>query len=356
MGDIRVILTVDGLSAPYLGPYGGSWVATPGINRLASQGCVWDNGIATTLDVQNNVLALWSSEASLSESSLFEQYESFDYETVLIHDEKDWLCDVDVPGEIVEIRLAESTAAESTERPASSLSETRMAILFGAVLEQLESDSNLLIWVHSRGMFNRWDAPAEFVQSVLDEDDPIPPRYAVPPQRWVEDDEDPDILLGIRQSYAAQVAVLDACIETLLDHPRLQTDSSEFYLIGLRGYPLGEHGYIGISDETPLYGESLTIPVIAKNRAVTKQRWRGLTSLSDLHGLLLPRVETPYPLSAHKSVCVRHGEQVVLRTDEWMMREADGVRQLFAKPDDRFECNDVADIMGEVVDEIGETG
>lgn len=352
MGDIRLILTVDGLSAPYLGPYGGSWVATPGFNRLASQGCVWDNAIAPTLDGRENVAAMWSAHTQQDTNiSLFEQYERSGCETVLIHDGAEWFNDLDTAGQIVDVGLEKTTECHSV----SALSETRMAAICGAALEQLdqlEADEGLLIWVHTRGMFGPWDAPAEYVQNLLDDEDPIPPTYITPPQRAVTPDEDPDILLGIRQSYAAQVAVMDACLEMLLDHPRLQQESSEFYLIGLRGYPLGEHGYIGISAQTPLYSESLGVPVIIKSRALTQQRWRGLMSLSDFRDLLVPEVPRPYALPTREFARVRHGEQVVIRTQEWLLREAEGARQLFAKPDDRFECNDVADIMGDVAEEL----
>ena len=345
MRDIRLILTIDGLSSAYLGPYGGSWVATPGINRLASQGCVFDNGVAPSFNVQANFHA-----AASSDLSLFDQHERAGYRTAVVHEEGDWLREFDFPGEVIEVGSTDLPISQ----PAKSLSETRMAILLGTAFDQLESvDSKLLLWIHSRGMLGLWDAPDEFVQSVLDEDDPIPPRCSVPPQRPVPDDEDPDVLLGIRQSYAAQVAVLDACIETLLDHPRLQAESSEIFFIGLRGYPLGEHGYVGISDETPLYGESLGVPIIVKSPAVNRQRWRGLTSLSDMPALLMPTAPKPLKLPDQETVCVRHGEQVVLRSQEWMLRRAADSVQLFAKPDDRFECNDVASIMSEVVEQLG---
>jgi hypothetical protein len=341
MAVVRLVVTIDGLSQQFLGPYGGSWIDTPGINQLASRGCVFDHAFCESLDPQQSIRDLW-----MAGPSLFEQYAEAGYVTVLIHDDDAWISELSSADQNIEVDVPDEI------QPGDSIADTRMAALVGAALEKLdEADSNAFIWVHSRGMLAGWDAPNDVIANILDEEDPVPPRYEYPPAQSIHKDDDPDVLLGIRQSYAAQIAVLDACLKALFDHPRLSDKDSEVFLIGLRGYPLGEHAHVGLQD-APLYGEALQVPVIVRSKTIARQRWDGITSLADLHRFLAPTSSSGLLLPNREQMIFRQGDEVTVRTRDWMLRQCGVTSELYAKPDDRFEFNDVADILGEVVDTL----
>lgn len=340
-GVVRLVVTVDGLSPQFLGPYGGSWVSTPSINQLAGHGCVFEHAFCESLDPQQSIRDLWKAEPSL-----FKQYAAAGYETVLVHDDDSWLSEMNGAAQLVGVEVPDEIEA------GDSIADTRMAALVGAALEQLDKvNSNTFIWVHSQGMLGPWDAPSEFISNILDEEDPVPPRYEHPPGHSIGKDDDPDLLLGIRQSYAAQIEVLDTCLEALFDHPRLKHESSDIFLIGLRGYPLGEHAHVGLQD-APLFGESLHVPVIVRSNLVSRQRWDGLTLLADLRCFLAPPNDSDLQWPNRRHLIVKQNDEVTLRTQEWLLRRCGEANELYAKPDDRFEFNDVADIMTEVVDDL----
>lgn len=370
----RLLLTVDGLAASYLGPYGGSWLPTPAFNRLASRATVFDCVMVASMDSAANLEAV-----GCFDESFFAAYREAGWRTVLIHDEGPWLdqraaADHIVPiGEPIAADASESESAESEPTApstggasASSLAETRMGTLTGAALTELNrAEDDLLMWVHCSCLTQLWDAPFELVLSLIDEEDPEPQRLAEPPCRMVADDEDPDILLGIRQVYAAQIAVLDDCLGLLFEHPRLDAGTGEsecdFAILGLRGYPLGEHRHIGFSESTPLFSELLSVPAIVGCGQESRQRWSGLLTLADLRPLLecpLPSTGRAQPtvatLPRRDRLEIQWGDECVTRTPQWYLRRVEEGTQLYAKPDDRFERNDVADIMGDVVDHLTE--
>ena len=66
-------------------------------------------------------------------------------------------------------------------------------------------------------MAARWDAPYAFRARYAEQDDPPPPDSAEVPRFMLEKDFDPDLLLGIAQSYAGQVTLLDLCVGALLE-------------------------------------------------------------------------------------------------------------------------------------------
>ena len=58
---------------------------------------------------------------------------------------------------------------------------------------------------------------------------------------WLPSEHDPDQLLALRWAYAAQVSLLDRCLEALLEWFDAQPAAREtlLVLLGSRGYPLG---------------------------------------------------------------------------------------------------------------------
>jgi len=227
--------------------------------------------------------------------------------------------------------------------------------------------------VHSRGMAGPWDAPTAMRQQFADEDDPEPPDFVEPPDRVLPADFDPDELLGIVHAYAGQVALIDLCLGMLLDAIEESPQLRDALLVvtSPRGYPLGEHRRIGGDD---LYGELLHLPLFVRVPGCQESiRCQQLTQPSDLYATLAQWLELPAdnePASARSLLPVLLGEtrptqslalakssnQRAIRSPAWFLRESivEGQtrRELFAKPDDRWEVNEVASRCGDVAEQL----
>jgi hypothetical protein len=210
-----------------------------------------------------------------------------------------------------------------------------------------------------------WDAPLELRNQFADEDDPEPPKLVKPPEQMLADGFDPDELLGITQAYAGQVALADECLGMLLaaldEHP--QRDETLVIMTSPRGYPLGEHRRVGPCDEA-LYAELLQVPLfvrfpggaggLARSQALVQPPSVFATIGESPTGRDLSRLLAGEPLElADCAVAIAPGQRAI-RTPAWFLRQSliDGsmCSELFAKPDDRFEMNEIASRCGEAAE------
>jgi arylsulfatase A-like enzyme len=259
------------------------------------------------------------------------------------------------------------------------LEQTSIGAVFVEAAARLsELREPFLLWVHSRGMAGPWDAPLALRQQFADEDDPEPPDFLEPPERLLPSDFDPDEQLGLVHAYAGQVSLLDACLGLFLDALEQSSAVGETLLAvtSPRGYPLGEHRHVG---GEALYGELLHVPLfIRMPEARGPVRAQPLVQPGDLHATLVDwlglatsqpsrRARSLLPLAAGETIAEReiavakHRGERAIRTPAWFLREsqsADGTpcHELFAKPDDRWEANEVSSRGNEVVELLAAAG
>jgi arylsulfatase A-like enzyme len=275
-------------------------------------------------------------------------------------------------GEHVLVPRRDSDVAASTVR------QTQLAEMFTAAAEWL-SDANtpFLLWVHAEGMQGLWDAPFELRTRWSDEDDPDPPSFVEPPVRMLAEETDPDELLGVMHAYAAQVAVLDECLEwflaAFLESPRSRDTLLLF--MSPRGYPLGEHRHVGSVDHA-VYGELLRTPLLmrfpnargaaCRSQAIVQPPDFFASLMEWLGGPITPRAwgRSLLPLAEgdewprDRALAV-HGAERAIRTPAWFLRRAapesesePAAIELYVKPDDQWEVNEVSDRLPHVVEEL----
>jgi arylsulfatase A-like enzyme len=244
--------------------------------------------------------------------------------------------------------------------------------LFVAAIEWLERNTEpFLLWIHARAFGGAWDAPWEFRQRFADEDDPPPPDFVLPPDKQLPKNFDPDEVLGVTQAYAGQVLLLDACVGTLLEalQDSVFFDETLFVLTSPRGYPLGEHGSIGPCGDS-LFSEVLQVPMIIRrpDGVGAGERDQSLVQPGDLYPTLMDWLDLPISaqpdwgrsfgslaeggVSRRRDCACSLGDgQRSIRTPAWFYRESDSAPPvLYAKPDDRWEVNEVASRCDEVVE------
>ncbi len=354
---LALVIVVDGLRASALATYGNTAFPTPLLDELASRSLVVEWLIA-----ESPLLADFYREACPAAP-----------DTTI----RRWLVTDDpaiatlVRGgfdEVVQIELGPS-------QPAEELAETQAARFFVQAVEQLalwqkdaaEQNANGLLWVHFSGLCGPWDAPLPLRGELMDEDDPLPAEFVDPPA-LLQNIDDPDELLKYRVAYAAQVAVLESCLAGVLEAFEEMTHPGEklAMILGSRGFSLGEHGCVGCDCGT-LYSEQLHLPwlMLTQQTREPLPRVTGFARPADIHatlnewfhptatiespGLSLISALTGAPTQLREVMLAenRAGEQMI-RTPAWSLKQGETI-ELYSKPDDRWEANDVASLCPEIV-------
>ncbi len=292
-------------------------------------------------------------------------------------------------------------AARHTTDPA----ETHFAHMFARASELLaeqkhhgnppagrnESQKHFL-WIHLRGMTGPWDAPLAWRQTLCDDDDPAPYDGIIPPCAELNG-KNPDEVFQFACAHASQVQLLDTCLGAFCDSLRLEANQNGeaaplLVIVGTRGFPLGEHGCLG-HIRPQLFTENVHLPLLIRfpDKTGQLQRINALVETGDVMPTLLdwvaPSTTNPIrtegrsllPLVTGKptawrdhTVSISEGGLRAIRSPSWCLQENSaevGVaarndtnpspkRQLFLRPDDYHESNDIADLRGDVVEGLAE--
>ena len=226
-----------------------------------------------------------------------------------------------------------------------------------------------------------WEVPDEFLEPYftdepaaedeLDEEEEEQPAEPLepltdPPEGPV-DPQDDTLFLRLQSTYASAVTYLDAGIAEVLEALAGQPGAEEVVIVLTAdcGLPLGEHGMVGLVRPW-LYHERVHVPLILRlpGSAQSGRRVWALTQAVDLAPTLAELYGvSPGPAHGHSLLPLARGqaEQVrayacsgaqigeeiewALRTHDWAFLLPVQVEsrqpQLYVKPDDRWEVNDV---------------
>lgn len=372
-----LVVVVDGLRASALGAYGNTTFPTPELDRFAADSFLLDACYAASVDLRDVYDSLWQP----SQDSLPTLLHARDYSTTLITDEPE-LPSFPAAAEFHHLRLSEEGDDAQPPVRAAEVANTVMAQVFASAAEAVANAANAprLVWLHSRGMYGPWDAPLDLQMSLLDAGDPSPVETVVPPDLTIADNDDPDAAFRYASAYAAQVMVLDECWGALLDAIKSSRNRAPWLvtLIGARGYPLGEHRRIGGID-TRHYVEQLHVPWLIQfpDGAGRLARSNRLTSHVDLPFVLLDpsqarirALATTTHVDWRDALVAKSCGHRAIRTADWCLREdlvttpSEGPEitefkptstsnvELFVRPDDRWEANDVAKLCPDDVEAL----
>ncbi len=396
-----IVIVVDRLGAAWLGPYGNSWIPTPELNRFAARSVLWEFVQADSCHLDQVYRSYFTGFPALCSvppvQTIAQLAQNAGYATQLLTDVESL-----ARHEICEpFQQVEWTNPPTVSRAAQEVKETLFADFFSYAetkIRKLKEPS--LVWLHCGALNAAWDAPYELRESLAAEDDPPPPHFVAPPELELASQHDPDQLLGYIQAYAAQVSLLDRCLGSFLATVDAVCDPSRTLVAftSSRGFPLGEHLQVGASGDA-LRGEVLQVPLLLRlpgdrqrlnldalaaqtgepealtpgvpganasssllrhNREVIFRtlltRHHELQHSSGLFHLLHEQM-VPSVLSANyfgPNFVVSYAEQeIAIRTPAWFFRQTGSGEQanvqLYVKPDDRWETNEVSNRASEIV-------
>jgi len=340
---MRVLLiTIDALQPAYLGPYGNEWVETPNLDRWAADGVVFDQHFADVPTVEAARNSWWSGRhAGLSATSEPDLLERLRQAGVLV---------------------------------------VRAARGLKSALDKLAKSPHGLVWFEMDDLAPPWKLSAKYLgpyfDGQADEDDENPPL-----EPWLEslpahvDDDDDITFERLQNSYAAAISKLDARLGEIAEEcAQRGCDDAVRIVTAPRGLPLGEHGAAGFP--APLHEELAHLPLIMAWPDATHagRRVAALTQSMDVAPTIAELFQVPWPAGDNSLVAGRsllplvQSPQATLRRHavttldaaigvrtadwHWLRAGPDQTAQLFVKPDDRWEVNDVHQQHVEVCGEL----
>lgn len=334
-----VVIDALGLHTGFLGCYGNDDVATPMLDSLACDGIVFDNHLA-------DYPVLMGEKISSARTGRF-GFSSLPCQTDLLDHFRrhDWQVDLVRP---------------------------RSLPTFGPdiipVLEGWQADRSALLWVDGPSLAPPWSLTEEQLAAYFDDEKEARP-WPAPPQstRKLLSLED---WKRLRSTYAAVVSWFDVRLEEL-GHALVERGWGEDLLLCITaraGLPLGEHGLIG-DGPGPLHAERVQLPLILRlpDEQYAGYRIAGLTQPVDLlpslaEFLFQEKVQGDgksfWPLVREEVEEIRtfavaalgapSQREAYFRTRDWALAATAGTEgsgrnsQLFLKPEDRWEVNDMS--------------
>jgi hypothetical protein len=344
-----IVIEACGLHLGYVGCYGNDWVATPNLDRLASEGIVFDWHYADQPEMYPRVP--WRERSVGTGCYAF-------------------------PG--TSPVLSKITTVPRAVRCQALTS-------FAADAIQAIGTDDTWLWIEGPDLLPPWHLDGELLEAYFDEDDAeegLAP-WKDPPLQVVQLNEAE--VVQLQNTYAAAVTVFDAQLGALLDRLQQQNrlDETLLCMTARSGLPLGEHGMIG-APRPWLHDEFVHVPMLLRLPGAERagQRIAALTQPLDLLPTFLEILSQPMPLLHGRSLWpLVRGEVDQIRPyavagmcaagqETWLMRTLDCALhlyveppndvqtrspQLFVKPQDRWEVNNLCQQQIESADRMQKT-
>jgi arylsulfatase A-like enzyme len=374
-----ILLVLRGLHLGYIGCYGNDWIATPNLDRLAAEGIVFDQHFSDCPDAEaarrawrTGISGLPPARPRIGVPDLLALLHARGVATRLIVEDS-------LLSELMEgwSAIRRVPCETNAERPLDAIME-----FVADSLDDLAADKQGLLWVEVGALLPPWTIPAEQLDLYFhpreheeeeENDDapdvPLEPSLApaIGPLPAPADES----FLRLQSTYAGAVSLVDGAVGCFHQELRDHRLAEETLLIVTtdHGQALGEHGIVG-PYRPWLHDELIHLPLLMRlpGAAEAGRRVAALTQPVDLfatllaasgidppssHGYsLLPLARGEVELVRSHACCgLRLGEREewALRTPEWSFllpiaapaEDPPRFSQLYVKPDDRWEVNNV---------------
>jgi hypothetical protein len=367
-----IIITIEGLGTNCVGCYGNSLCPTPHFDQLASKSIVLDQLWSDSSEPLETLTSWWTSSHRISRSGghhVYSPWIELLQDSLLVTDNPLIFEGPD------ELPFAKAILAEGQSRE----NATHFELLLEAALATWNDHPHEypMLWIHSRGLHGSWDAPYELRKIMCDEGDPDPPHGVEPMELVMHAKTDPDDVFKISCAVGGQVISMDQAFgdfRAALSQMQLP-QNCVVMVCGISGYPLGEHGRVGGSVK-PLRVESLQLPCMvflgdalplgARLPNILQPHelgdwlmpWLQRNEDSDSEEILQGMLEESFDTIDRVGAAIAiHEKETYLAVPAWGCRfslnpEGESVVELYAKPDDRWEQNEVSSRAISIVDKL----
>ena len=351
-------ISIDGLHNGMIGAFGNAWIQTSALDTLACQAVLFDRYYTDSMRLDTVFNAFWRHLADLT-----------DHQTVLLTDDDDVFHHA-----LADFSERHRLELSKLDRPVAEVDQTQCFQAFATIIDLFENrlksrDKPVFLWTHLQGFRGVWDCPMDYRRQYQGDEDPEPYAGVVPPEILVEPGKmiDPDDLQAVMETYAGGISAMDHALTGLLDWFKESPLAVDTLLVFLssRGFSLGEHDRIGPNEM--LYGENVQLPLFIRfpDGFEAAGRCNAIMTPGDLGDFLSAATTGNKMFEDFKKLFQdateprrqslflgETGHDRALLTDEWFLRKTDDRFELYVKPDDRWEVNDVADRCPETAEEL----
>jgi arylsulfatase A-like enzyme len=380
-----LVLTAPCVHLGYLGCYGSTWVRTPHLDGLAAEGIVFDQHYADCPMPSTQFSS--SSDAGPNRSWWTGRYRfpGPTDQSVPAADAAHQLFPLLEAHGIGTARMLTPGRLQGAHQ-APSLKIRREIIR--EAFARVAGFEQWLMWADLPSLAPPWPVPAKYLsryfpEEAADEEEPL--RVWMDPPEGSLDLTAEAALERLQSTYAAALTYYDSQLGHLLDELRDRAWEEQVLLVvtGDRGLALGEHGILG-GYRPWMHDEFLHLPLLVRlpGGLEAGRRVHALTQPVDLFPTLLEAFGLPlldvhgrslWPLLRGEAERVRDyacgglalggAVEFALRTPQWAFLlpvqsvPGDPPRrpQLYVKPDDRWEVNDVRQHHLELAENLEQT-
>lgn len=218
-----------------------------------------------------------------------------------------------------------------------------------------------------------WLPPPSFVEQYLDDETPAPVRDPMP--GFLGESVLDEDLVAVQVGYAARVSFFDQLLGDLLESIRNEAGDWTIIVTADQGFPLGEHSVIG-NVRPWLYEERAHVPLLVRDPGGrSSSRSPSLVQSVDLYPTLgelfgfavdseqgrslLPLLRGELE-SRRDCVCAGLDDaEYSIRTNHWSLvlpvrwqDDPDRQRELYAKPEDRWDTNNIEELNREIANHL----
>lgn len=395
-----LVIVARGFHLGYAGCYGNEWVQTPNLDALAAEGIVFDEHFCDLCEFDGANRTWRNGRVSFpwrggdvahcpeNGADLIRLLNQHGVATSLVRDARreistdfslDW-------NKSITVNFEKSRRTRDDIEPARSLANIANAA--SDSLTRLKTTDNWLLWVELATLMHPWHFLRHYEELYTQSssgtggevEEPI--AISLDDRPRLLDSTDNAIIAGLQNRYAGGVSSFDSILYSLFEglRERALIDDLLIVLTSDRGMPLGEHGVLGYHRPW-LHDELVHIPLILRlpGRAEAGRRVSAVTQSADLMPTLLDAFGVPCPDVDGKSLLPLARKEVekvrevayiggrandcvewAVRTPEWCyllpIQSASGDPprgpQLYAKPDDRWEVNNVLQHYEELAEQL----
>lgn len=415
------MFALRGLPAGWLGAYGNEWVGTPNLDRVAAEGVVFDRHVSDRPDPdaanrawltgRHQIPPMEERTPRADSRILLPALREAGVRTVIVR--------ANHPDTDADTTFYDGWDEVFDARPQAEDNSPLDALIrsFPSLLDKLGTTPRWLVWVETDRLLPPWDVPQDVFEAYLDDEGDEDDEDAAGEEDGEDEDEADEVIAALdaepeeavepfadpptgpfdntdlaawewlHSTFAAVMTALDAELGLLFDElrPRGLDQTATWVVTSDLGYPLGEHGQVGLHRPW-LHEELVHVPLVVRlpGAAEAGRRVPALTQPADLAPTLFDLFGVnpiPEAVQGHSLLPLTHGREESVRpyvcsglgvngAEEWAIRTADWAllvpgrvpegdppreRLLFEKPDDRWEVNDLRSRNVEKADELEET-
>jgi len=354
-----IVIIANGWNAGWLGCYGNEWLVTPHLDRLAAEGVVFDQHFAVNPSAAEWRRSLASgcfefAADAKRRPSLIQRLRQFGIRTVRL---QDFRLHSKIDGN--EWDLTVTTHRLEDAPPGEALT--------AAIAEQLGALANRdrwLLWIETDRLIPPWSVSLDYFDRYVEDmaaadDGKAPQPWDEPPLGpMVLNDREIDRLQG---TFASVISEWDADLARSFELFRKHdlAESALWLVTSGHGMSLGEHNWIGPACQRP-YEELGHVPLIVRLPGAEQEGRRvseltasidllptlaeafGVKTDGEIDGNALLPLMRGSRTSVRPYLCQTIGDESALQTPEWVLLHGERTgSQLFRKPEDRWEVNDI---------------